>query len=151
MIRKKLFSVVGAFAVMVLLAGSSFAEVSANYGNTSYQYRYQDDGEHSLTEWREKEYNGSNTPHGYIYAYCSYGLDSSIAARKKNSGDSTGVKCTDYVTIPYYKHTNIRNNFNKSSYKYVRLWVRTNSSSTTASTYGVWSPDSSQQYSHIVG
>ena len=149
--KKRVLCVAGALAVTVLLAGTSFRTASADYTNKNYSYEYKYDGEHSSTAWYAKDYNGSNTPHGYVYAYCSYGLDSSVSVRKRQAGASSGVKCTEYVTIPYYTHTNIRNDFNKSSYHDVRLWVRTNSSKENASTFGSWSPDSSRQYSHVVG
>ena len=59
-------------------------------------------------------------------------------------------KCSDYVTVPIYSHTSIRNWYKKTKrVTTVRLRVRTNSNK--GATYGTWSPDSSKAYSHIVG
>lgn len=104
--------------------------------------------DYNMTEWRTKEKNGSVKPYGYVYARCATGSDSSIMVRKKAEGGS-GIKATDYVTVPYYVDTQIKNTINVSKYPYVRLRIKTKNK--TNFTGGVWSPDSSKLYSHVVG
>lgn len=146
MILKKVTAV--AIASAITLSCNVYTRAST-YTNSDYSYDYQRDGDYKDTAYRAKNYNGSDTPHGYVYAIAAYGLDSSVMVRGTDDVGKNSIKCSEYVTIPIYKHTCIRNTFNKNKKSTVRLRVRTNSNK--GETYGCWSPDSSKKYSRVVG
>ncbi len=151
MIYSKILKRITAVAVAssIVLSGSVYAGASS-YENKEYSYDYQKDGDYKDTTPRIKNYNGSNKPHGYVYAIASYGIPSSVMVRGTNDAGKKSKKFSEYVTIPIYSHTCIVNWFKKdSTYTKAALRVRTNSNK--GATYGTWSPDSSKAYSHIVG
>ena len=151
MIYSKILKRITAVAVAssIVLSGSVYAGASTT-SNTEYSYDYQKDGEYKTTPYRAKNYNGSNKPHGYVFAIAGYGYDSSLMVMQGDDEGKKLEKCSDYVTVPIYSHTSIRNWYKKTRrVTTVRLRVRTNSNK--GATYGTWSPDSSKAYSHIVG
>jgi len=143
--KKQLITAVAALLVAGTVCGSA---AQANYKNSSYIYTYKK-GDYQDTGGRYKDYSGSNTPHGYGYAICGDGKESSVKMMKRVKNTPKYVQCSEYVTIPRYVHTNIRNNYRVSKDAEVKLRVRDNTNK--GYTGGYWSPDSSKKYKRVVG
>ena len=141
--------VIAGLLAALSLTGSMATDVKADYSDELYTYQSSKDGNYNVTDWRKKDYDSSDSIHGYIYAIASEGQASSVMVRKKNSDSGNQEASNGYVTVPYLTHTCIRNNFIKGTDKKVRLRVRINANSGITS--GYWSPDSSKVYSYIVG
>lgn len=146
--KKPLAMTLVALLVASTTCGSTMKITKASIKNTLYTYTYKK-GDYQETAARDKDYSGSYTPYGYAYAICGNGNPSSVQLRKRKKDTSSYVKCSEFVTIPYYTHTNIRNDFNKSKDVTVKLRVRDNTNH--GSTGGYWSSDSSKKYKHVVG
>ena len=106
MIYSKILKRITAVAVAssIVLSGSVYAGASTT-SNTEYSYDYQKNGEYKTTPYRAKNYNGSNKPHGYVFAIAGYGYDSSIMVMQGDDEGKKLEKCSDYVTVPIYSHT----------------------------------------------
>lgn len=138
-----------------MMAGTVFGMTNVStasastFTNSYFDYDSALDGNYKSTEARDKNYSGSDLPHGYVYAISADGLDSSILVRKMTKAGN-GADCSNgYVTAVHMRHTRIRNNYSVSNDKWVRLRVRTNQNSGV--TRGYWSPDSASGGGYIVG
>lgn len=152
--KKKIINTVGAVFAMALVTGMSSCIVNAasgNYTNSDYSYVYKTDGNHKDTQWRNKNCDISNDGiHGYGYIMNSYMETSRVQMYGRNDSSTSSAKvCSSWGSAEHYKHTNINNSFKKSVQNQAKLRITTPSG--TSSTYGVWSPDSSKQYSNIIG
>ena len=147
--KKKLLKNLG---IMILVTTVSMCNSvtgmasDGNYENWLYTYQSSKDGDYKAVHSRQKDYSGTNIPHGYVYAIASEGSDSSIEVRKKLTKGNEAVT-KGYVTVPYMKHTCIRNTAKKLDWVYLRVRINQNSGITS----GYWSPDCSKQYPYVVG
>ena len=142
--RKNLRKTVATIAMTVMLSvtavvGIGTSAKAANTADTPFSYNSANGS--GTTEWRDK----NNDTKVYVYPTSGPAIRYSVLGRKNGDSDTTYTICSNNVRIPQGVQGSITNHVYESGYRKAKLRL-TREKHQKLDTTGVWSPDSTRNY-----